>query len=243
MTPDELQLRAERVEGTRAVLEGWIRRNLRLGLHFGVFPVDGNDVSKPTLLKPGAEMIAQLFAWRFHFVADLESLGMYSATPSGTFAYRCSVLSSEGHTVGEGRGAAQTQEPAMLNPNKAIKMALKRAQVDAVLRCAGLSEYFTQDLEEPVYVAPEPAPSRTETPKNGHNGHKSGSVRALEHHTGNQASPTQIGSIRAWLKRTRRSEREIIEHYGLVRLEDLSIAVADRVLRRLVDLGRGYPGS
>jgi hypothetical protein len=32
--------------------------------------------------------------------------------------------------------------------NKAIKMAQKSAQIDAVLRCAGLSEVFTQDLED-----------------------------------------------------------------------------------------------
>ena len=50
----------------------------------------------------------------------------------------------------QGRGMAELREPQMLNANKAVKMALKRAQVDAVLRCAGLSQWFTQDLEEPA---------------------------------------------------------------------------------------------
>jgi hypothetical protein len=54
----------------------------------------------------------------------------------------------------QGRGMAELREPQMLNANKAVKMALKRAQVDAVLRCAGLSQWFTQDLEEPPYIAP-----------------------------------------------------------------------------------------
>ena len=49
----------------------------------------------------------------------------------------------------QGRGMAELREPQMLNANKAVKIALKRAQVDAVLRCAGLSQWFTQDLEEP----------------------------------------------------------------------------------------------
>jgi hypothetical protein len=56
--------------------------------------------------------------------------------------------------VGQCRGVAELREPQMLNANKAVKMALKRAQVDAVLRCAGLSQWFTQDLEEPPYIAP-----------------------------------------------------------------------------------------
>ena len=54
----------------------------------------------------------------------------------------------------QGRGMAELREPQMLNANKAVKIALKRAQVDAVLRCAGLSQWFTQDLEEPPYIAP-----------------------------------------------------------------------------------------
>jgi hypothetical protein len=67
----------------------------------------------------------------------------------GTFAYVCYVIDGQGRTVGQGRGVAELREPQMLNANKAVKMALKRAQVDAVLRCAGLSQWFTQDLEEP----------------------------------------------------------------------------------------------
>jgi len=244
-TPGELERHVARAEGSRAILDGWIQRNFKPGLHFGVFPVDGKDASKPSLLKPGCEMLAQLFGWRFHFTADLDSLGMYSPTPTGTFAYRCAVIDSAGHTVGEGRGAAQLQEPSMLNPNKAIKMALKRAQTDAVLRCASLSEYFTQDLDDPQYVAPEAAATAAPAAPMGsasdpsHNGHKNGQVRVLGHHVSDRAQPHQIGAIRTWLQRTRRSEADILSHYQIERLEDLSLGLADRVLRRLVDIGRG----
>jgi len=40
------------------------------------------------------------------------------------------------------------------SPNIALKMACKRAFVDAVLRVAGLSGFFTQDLEDPLPPAP-----------------------------------------------------------------------------------------
>jgi hypothetical protein len=62
--------------------------------------------------------------------------------------------------VGQGRGVAELREPGMDNANKAVKMAQKRAQVDAVLRCAGLSQWFTQDLEEAAFVATLPAAPR-----------------------------------------------------------------------------------
>jgi hypothetical protein len=31
------------------------------GLHYGIIPLDGQPPSKPTLLKPGAELIALLY--------------------------------------------------------------------------------------------------------------------------------------------------------------------------------------
>jgi hypothetical protein len=90
-----------------------------------------------------------IYGWKFHFVADLDSLQMYGTAAGGTFAYICYVIDGQGRTVGQGRGVAELREPQMLNANKAVKMALKRAQADAVLRCAGLCQWFTQELEDP----------------------------------------------------------------------------------------------
>jgi len=137
---------AEHAEGVRKVLETWIRRNMKPGIHWGIIPIDGKDPSKPTLFKPGAELVALLYGWRFHFQADLDSLQMYGPSSAGTFAYSCHVIDKQGKSVGQGRGVAELREPNMFNANKTVKMALKRAQVDAVLRCAGLSQWFTQDI-------------------------------------------------------------------------------------------------
>lgn len=122
------------------------------------------------------------------------------------------VIDRDGGTVGQGRGVAELREPGMNNANKTVKMALKRAQVDAVLRCAGLSQWFTQDLEEPPFVAPEIDPNR--------------------------ATPMQCQDIRIWLKMTGKTEDEILTFYGVGKLEELTSIVADKILRRLMEMGR-----
>jgi hypothetical protein len=209
-TVEQMQELADRAEGVRRVLELWIKRTMKPGIHWGIIPIDGKDPSKPTLFKPGAELVALLYGWRFHFAADLDSLQMYGPMPAGTFAYVCHVIDRNGHAVGQGRGVAELREPGMNNANKTVKMALKRAQVDAVLRCAGLSQWFTQDLEEPPFVAPEVDPNR--------------------------ATPAECQDIRAWLKKAGKTEDEILNFYGVRGLEDLSSIIARKVIQRLSEL-------
>jgi hypothetical protein len=45
----------------RNLLARYIRATFKPGLHFGIIPVGEQDSSKPTLLKPGAEMICLLY--------------------------------------------------------------------------------------------------------------------------------------------------------------------------------------
>jgi hypothetical protein len=212
-TVEQMQELADRAEGVRRVLELWIKRTMKPGIHWGIIPIDGKDPSKPTLFKPGAELVALLYGWRFHFAADLDSLQMYGPMPAGTFAYICHVIDQNGRTVGQGRGVAELREPGMNNANKTVKMALKRAQVDAVLRCAGLSQWFTQDLDEPHFVAPEVDPNR--------------------------ATPAECQDIRAYLKMAGKAEDEILNFYGVGRLEDLSSVIAQKVIQRLSELRKG----
>jgi hypothetical protein len=213
---EEMQTIVERAEGHRYVFESWIKRNMRPGIHFGIIPVDGQEPGKPTLLKPGAELVALLYGWRFHFTADLDSLSMYGPGIGGVFAYVCHVIDRESRTVGQGRGVAELRETGMSNANKTVKMAEKRAMVDAVLRCAGLSQWFTQDLEEAQFIGPQAA---NDTPDAC-------------------AYPTQVATIRVWLRRAKKSEAEILEFYKVARLEDLQVDVADRLLARLTELAR-----
>ena len=88
-------------------------------------------------------MVCLLFGWRARFVADLPILQMYGPGITGTFALVCELIDRQGQVVAQGRGVAELRETSMTSANMAVKMAEKRAYVDAVLRAAGLSQYFT----------------------------------------------------------------------------------------------------
>jgi hypothetical protein len=118
---------------------------------------------------------------------------------------------------------AELRETATNYVNKTVKMVQKRAMIDAILRFAGLSQWFTQDL-------PEASSSATAEAIGGN-----GDLREGEE----LATPAQCRDIRILLKMARRSEAEIVAHYGVGRLEELLSATAVKLRRRLLELRRG----
>jgi len=122
---------------------------------------------KATLAKPGSEKICGLLQLRPRFRRDVDSWEMLGGE-AGLVTLVCELVTSTGVVVAEGRGARH-RDNDYGDCNKTIKMAQKSAQTDAVLRCAGLSEIFTQDLEDmpaflretdPDTAAPFEAPKR-----------------------------------------------------------------------------------
>lgn len=111
--------------------------------------VEGKDYhviqGKKSLAKGGAEKIASIFQWNATFTKDTESLEMLGGM-KGLVTFKCTLLKGS-KFVGEGRGAA-TIEKNSNDPNKTLKMAQKSAFIDAVLRASGLSDFFTQDIED-----------------------------------------------------------------------------------------------
>lgn len=80
------------------------------------------------------------------------SLGLYSYTVKVEI-----VRQDTGEIVGEGIGVCSTLEAKYVDrprecQNTALKMATKRAQVDATLRTFGLSDEFTQDLDDIIPI-------------------------------------------------------------------------------------------
>ncbi|WP_203642909.1 exodeoxyribonuclease X C-terminal domain-containing protein [Levilactobacillus andaensis] len=124
-----------------------VEKNLNSGQDFGVIPGTG----KPTLLKPGAEKIQMLMG----VTSEYEVTNKIEDYEKGFFAYtiRC-TLSKGGTKITEGLGSANTKEKRYRNQdvfmivNTVLKMAKKRAQVDATLTIASLSNVFTQDIED-----------------------------------------------------------------------------------------------
>lgn len=111
--------------------------------------IEGKDYhviqGKKSLAKGGAEKIASIFKWNASFKADEDTLKMVGDTP-GLIAYVCTLTQGD-NFIGEGRGSALVAKNQG-DVNKTIKMAQKSAFIDAVLRSSGLSDFFTQDLED-----------------------------------------------------------------------------------------------
>lgn len=103
--------------------------------------------SKPTLLKPGAEKLCQLFGYRIKSM-NLES---EQEQPYGV-RYKCTLHDGQGRIVGECDGWADAGERKARgwDRNTLLKMAQKRAFVGAVLWATGASALFTQDMEDSV---------------------------------------------------------------------------------------------
>jgi len=124
-----------------------IQKTLKQGHDYGIVP--GTD--KPTLLKPGAEKILMMMGLRSEF----DIIDSTRDFEKGFFQYqvRCRLLKGD-MVITEGFGAANTREKKYLKSdpftmdNTVLKMAKKRALVDATLLVASLSDIFTQDLED-----------------------------------------------------------------------------------------------
>lgn len=110
---------------------------------------------KTSLLKPGAEKILMLLG----LTSEYEIIEKIQDYDNGFFAYtiRC-VLTKGGQVITNGLGHCNSKEKKydgdkqdkyMLG-NTCLKMAKKRAQVDAALTVGSLSNIFTQDLEDMV---------------------------------------------------------------------------------------------
>jgi uncharacterized protein (DUF3820 family) len=130
-----------------------IQNSLKKDHDYGVIP----GTPKPTLLKPGAEKIQMLLG----VTSEYEVIERVQDYDNGFFAFtvRC-VIYKDGVKITEGLGHCNTREPKFYKKkngelqdpyekvNTVLKMAKKRAQIDATLTLASLSEIFTQDIED-----------------------------------------------------------------------------------------------
>jgi hypothetical protein len=132
----------------RALLTAYMSQHLQEGVDYYTI-IMGEKISKPSLSKAGSEKFLSLFNLQARFHKDEETWEMLGR-PAGVICYVCALYTKHGEFVGEGRGAREIAKDRDIN--KAIKMAQKSAQIDAILRYGSLSDYFTQDLED------QPAP-------------------------------------------------------------------------------------
>ena len=147
----------------------FVASQLKEGIDFG----PAYKGSKPTLLKPGAEKFSALLTLEPIFMVDLDAWTMLGSK-DGMVCFVCFLMDSgrklealekigelgadqrmsvyQSMSVAEGRGVgflgekkSDKRPEGQQDANTIVKIAEKRALVDAVLRVAGLSEIFTQD--------------------------------------------------------------------------------------------------
>ena len=148
----------ERRKKNRDTLIAWVREALVEGTDFGRLHVVKRDVcdrgkwcendyhfSKPSLWKAGAEKISGMLGLRVSWptLRDYEDRIIRGENVK-EILLRCELTNSDGLVVAEGIGGRKNDGDL----NKALKMAKKSGQIDAVLNVGGLSEVFTQDLED-----------------------------------------------------------------------------------------------
>ena len=124
-----------------------MKSQLTDGHDYGIIP----GTTKPTLLKPGAEKILMLLG----LTSEFDILDSTRDFEKGFFQYQVKCrLYKNGVLITEGLGACNSKEKkytytdACNVDNTILKMAKKRALVDATLLVASLSQIFTQDIED-----------------------------------------------------------------------------------------------
>jgi len=135
------------IEDEHNRLTKFIQEHLKENEDYGTL----REGPKKCLYKSGAEKIAKLYGYSIAF--DVQEKIIDLSKPMFFFAIKCTLM--QGDKSYEGFGAYCSLEECtgdiqdeFFKANYAIKMAKKRALVDAVLTAACISGVFTQDLEE-----------------------------------------------------------------------------------------------
>jgi hypothetical protein len=132
-----------------AMLQSFIRDMMIENVDYGIIP--GTD--KRCLFKSGAEKLCDIFGFskRIDIVSRIENF------EKGIFHYEVKAIlvsKRNGEVEAEGVGSCNNMERKFRNQdacsvaNTVLKMAKKRAFVDAVLSATRSSDLFTQDLED-----------------------------------------------------------------------------------------------
>lgn len=176
----------DRRKANRDAMMEWIKESLVEGTDFGRIHFikkaicslgadckNPKHFAKPSLFKPGSEKILGMLGITINWPAlsQYEQMAL-DGKPIKDIILRCEAISASGEIVAEGMGARSvTQDSGDLN--KALKMAKKSGMIDMTLTLGGLSEIFTQDIEDMVKATtptPEeaasnlpPVPEGTET--------------------------------------------------------------------------------
>jgi len=260
----------DRRDVNRKALLKWAQSKLQAGIDYGQIHVVGKDKcrlavdgraqdcidprhwSKASLWKPGAEKICGILGLipRFPNLAEYEKATLRGEDIK-VIILKCELHTGNGFVAAEGTGARRVDQDRG-DINKSLKMAEKSAHIDATLRVAGLSELFTQDIEDMFQDNPgkgdippsdtpgnHPAPPAQPQPAKALPAPTNGPASNGQNHTGNNQSANgrsqesnritakQYAFVMDLIKEARMTKNELNQHcveaYG---------SVVDHITRR-----------
>lgn len=259
---DHFKAGLDRRKANRELLMEWLRSALIEGVDFGRIHVASKDRcqfarqgrvkecgdphhwSKPSLFKPGAEKITGMLGMTVHYpsLPDYEQ-AVLNGIALTTVMLRCELRDAHGRPVAEGVGARSVGQDYG-DINKTLKMAEKSAHIDATLRLAGLSEIYTQDIEdrpvveeEPPVASLPPKPRRSAksaTPASG-----ATSATAATDATGEQIGKEALETLRQEIRQYGFTEKRVLAWLykttggSVTKLEQLTQSQCASILRRL----------
>ena len=176
IAPQQFQRGLDRRKKNRKALIAWVQEELKEGTDWGRIHVIKKDqcpdgkycqnpyhFSKASLWKAGAEKICGMMGLK----SSWPNFGRWEdkildGGDINQILIRCELINDAGLIVSTGIGARAVKADYD-DLNKSFKMAKKSSLIDAVLNCAGLSEIFTQDVED---MDPEKISSGSPDPHN-----------------------------------------------------------------------------
>jgi hypothetical protein len=132
-----------------SMLQQFVKEMMIKGVDYGLIP----KCDKPSLFKSGAEKLSDVYG----FSKQFEVINRIEDWTNGIFHYEIkSILISKntGQVEAEGIGSCNNKERKYKSSdpftivNTILKMAKKRAFIDAVLSATRSSAFFTQDIED-----------------------------------------------------------------------------------------------
>lgn len=161
LAPAQFKAGLKRQGENRTALMTWIKGEMHEGVDYGKIHVVSRDkcskgkfcdnphhFSKDSLFKPGAEKIVGMMGFRaiWPTLVQYENAAI-EGKQINQVALRCQLVDKSGNIISEGWGARNLAQDSN-DLNKSVKMAKKSGLIDAVLNAGGLSEVFTQDVED-----------------------------------------------------------------------------------------------
>lgn len=255
----------DRRKANRELLMEWLRSALVDGVDFGRIHVaskercqfarqgrvkdcgDSHHWSRNSLFKPGAEKITGMLGMTVHYpsLPDYEQ-AVLNGVVLTTVMLRCELRDAHGRPVAEGVGARSVGQDYG-DINKTLKMAEKSAHIDATLRLAGLSEIYTQDIEDrPVVEEEVPVASLPPKPRRSAKSATpaSGATSATDA-TGEQIGKEALETLRQEIRQYGFTEKRVLAWLykttggSVTKLEQLTAAQCSSILKRLAIWSEG----